>query len=598
MSAKVGRKRQSPIWDYFEYDCVLDKSKCLVVERDKICGTFLKGKNPTNLKLTLRRVREHAQASSPETEANSRQGSCFQRRPDGCWLVNSQEHHKREEALVNMFIETGISTLLCESIAFKKFSNSLEPKFQTPGAARVNSLIGAKMDIPKQKLKELIKEARKLTLCVDGWSKRGLRASFMGVHHALLNLHRLEHLHTGEAIARCIDQTLEKWAVGKEKVLLVVTDNGANIVKAVQLLQNRRRTDDTNSSQDEQRAAGEGQNEIKFHRMPCLAHTLQLTIKDAIKHPTADSVITKARKLVHAVRKSSVANEEMIKRCGKTLIRDCTTRWNSTFDMLRRLLETRAELNQLLEQLEMDTLLTSDWTKMENLVKLFEPFAIHTDQLQSDSQSLSQVVPCLLNLEAHLLTSPFRNPLAQVLLKSLGERFAGILNPDSTQFDATPAGACLLDSNVSLILQSPDTAPLMKAAKSFVQNLAAQYNPGTTSQDDVNTAEPTETVTGVPPSVLQKYRFLASRIELNLSCPNPDGLFTEVEKYITEVKQGAVYPKLAPVALDLVSAPASQAFVERIFSVCGLLSSGLRNRTTTSLEQRVFLKINKKLLLD
>ncbi|CAI5682892.1 unnamed protein product [Oreochromis niloticus] len=579
---------------------------------------------------------------------------CFQRRPDGCWLVNSQEHHKREEALVNMFIETGISTQLSESIAFKNFSNSLEPKFRTPGAARVNCLIGAKVDIAKQKLKELIKEARKLTLCVDGWSKRGLTASFMGVsacfyhppggqvHHALPNLHRLEHPHTGEAIARCIDQTLEEWAVGKEKVLLVVTDNGANIVKAVRLLQNRRRTDDTNGSQDEQRAAGEGQHEMwmeseseesdteceergdfdlelqeygessKFHRMPCLAHTLQLTIKDAMKHPTADSVITKARKLVHAVRKSSVANEEMIKRCGKTLIRDCTTRWNSTFDMLRRLLETRAELNQLLEQLKMDTLLTSDWAKLENLVKLFEPFAIHTDQLQSDSQSLSQVVPCLLNLEAHLLTSPFRNPLAQVLLKSLRERFAGILNPDSTQFDATPAGACLLDPNVSLILQSPDTASLMKAAKSFVQNLAAQYNPRTTSQDDVNTAEPTETVTGVPPSVLQKYRFLASRIELNLSYVNQDGLFTEMEKYITEVKQGvfnetplhfwkarqAVYPKLAPVALDLVSAPASQAFVERIFSVCGLLSSGLRNRTTTSLEQRVFLKSNKKLLLD
>ncbi|CAI5682173.1 unnamed protein product [Oreochromis niloticus] len=217
----------------------------------------------------------------------------------------------------------------------------------------------------------------------------------------------------------------------------------------------------------------------KFHRMPCLAHTLQLTIRDAMKHPTADLVITKARKRVHA-------------------------------------------------------------------------------------------------------------------------------------FDATPAGACLLDPNVSLILQSPDVASLMKAAKFFVQNLAAQYNPGTTSQDDVNTAEPTETVTGVPPSVLQKYRFLASRIELNLSYVNQDGLFTEMEKYITEVKQGvfnetplhfwkarkAVYPKLAPVALDLVSAPASQAFVERIFSVCGLLSSGLRNRTTTSLEQRVFLKINKKLLLD
>lgn len=45
-------------------------------------------------------------------------------------------------------------------------------------------------------------------------------------------------------------------------MLLAVTDNGVNIVKAVRLLQNRRRTDDTNGSQDEQRAAGEGQDEM------------------------------------------------------------------------------------------------------------------------------------------------------------------------------------------------------------------------------------------------------------------------------------------------------------------------------------------------
>lgn len=129
----------------------------------------------------------------------------------------------------------------------------------------------------------------------------------------------------------------------------------------------------------------DGENN-KFQRMPCLAHTLQLTLKAAMKHPNADLLISRARKLVHALRKSSVANEAMIKKCGKTLVRDCSTRWNSTSNMLRRLLEFRTELNQVLEDLGMDTLLTSDWAKLENLAKLLEPFAIHTDQLQNDSQ--------------------------------------------------------------------------------------------------------------------------------------------------------------------------------------------------------------------
>ncbi|KAL1249595.1 hypothetical protein QQF64_020600 [Cirrhinus molitorella] len=387
------------------------------------------------------------------------------------------------------------------------------------------------MDKAKQKLKDIIKEARLVSLCVDGWSKRGLTASFMGVsacfyhppggqvHHALLNLHRMEHPHTGEAIARCIDQTLDEWGIGEDKVLLIVTNNGSNIVKAVRLLGDRSREqsgESADGSQPQPGGAGDNQDELwlqseseesdmedeecgeleldlpdygennKFQRMPCFTHTLQLTLKDAMKHPNADSLITRARNLVSAVRKSSVANEALIKKCGKTLVRNCSTCWNSTFDMLRRLQEIRAELNQVLEELSMDTLLTSDWTKLEKLVKLLEPFAIHTDQLQNDSQSLSQVVPCLLNLEAHLLTTTAGKQLAQVLLKSLRERFSSILSPDSPQFDATPAAACLMDPSVSLVLQTPDTVPLRRAAQSFVQKLAAaQNNLATASQDDV-----------------------------------------------------------------------------------------------------------------
>jgi hypothetical protein len=60
--------------------------------------------------------------------------------------------------------------------------------------------------------------------------------------------------------------------------------------------------------------------------------------------------------------------------------------------------------------------------------------------------------------------------------------------------------------------------------------------------------------------------------------------------------QHITYPELASLAEDVISAPASEAFVERIFSVCGTLTSGQRNRTSTMLEQRVFLKMNRKLV--
>ena len=49
-------------------------------------------------------------------------------------------------------------------------------------------------------------------------------------------------------------------------------------------------------------------------------------------------------------------------------------------------------------------------------------------------------------------------------------------------------------------------------------------------------------------------------------------------------------------ALDLVAASASQAYVEPLFSVCGDLTARKRNKTKGSLENRVFLKLNCAML--
>ena len=50
------------------------------------------------------------------------------------------------------------------------------------------------------------------------------------------------------------------------------------------------------------------------------------------------------------------------------------------------------------------------------------------------------------------------------------------------------------------------------------------------------------------------------------------------------------------VAVDLLAPPASQAFVERLFSVCGMLSHGRRNRMEKSLKMRVMfcMRLNKE----
>jgi len=60
----------------------------------------------------------------------------------------------------------------------------------------------------------------------------------------------------------------------------------------------------------------------------------------------------------------------------------------------------------------------------------------------------------------------------------------------------------------------------------------------------------------------------------------------------------AALPTLAPIALEIVSVPASQAYVERVFSVSGDITSGKRNRLSKNLNNRVLLKMNCKFYND
>ena len=51
-------------------------------------------------------------------------------------------------------------------------------------------------------------------------------------------------------------------------------------------------------------------------------------------------------------------------------------------------------------------------------------------------------------------------------------------------------------------------------------------------------------------------------------------------------EQSNIYSVLTLIAQDLVFAPSSQAFVETLFSVCGMLTVGRRNRMDKSLNMR------------
>lgn len=358
------------------------------------------------------------------------------------------------------------------------------------------------MAVNEAKLKLLLSSSRRVTICLDGWSKKGLSASFLGVsacffdpiaskpQHAFLSLAQIKHPHTGYMLSHCLEASLVKWGIPKEKILLIVTDNGANMIKAVRLLRERAQvtkevmeseivegSDDDAISEEDDGVQDEA-NEIDFSlldtpyiRLGCMAHTLQLVVKKAYDGPYKE-VLSKIRALVGKVRKSSVIMERIVDKCGKVVVGDNSTRWNSTYFMAKRLIEIRRELNDALADMNMDSLLIGEWVLVEELVDLLEPFAAHTDILQSNSLSLSNVIPSMLDLECHLDQFPHAKFLTISMLTDLRQRCASMFQPNHSDFNPIPASACLLDpSCASFILGSEQSiSELREAAKVYILN--------------------------------------------------------------------------------------------------------------------------------
>jgi hypothetical protein len=282
--------------------------------------------------------------------------------------------------------------------------------------------------------------------------------------------------------------------------------------------------------------------------------------------------------------------------------------------MIQRLLEVEQTVNCLMEEASQDTLATTEWKKLEEMQNLLAPFKQHTDILQTDCQSLSSILPSLMDLECHLqdFKTVSNKAFITSMLTAFKGRFSIFLDPENEKFNALPAAACLLDPTVAAVLLTPEMRELLESAKRCIVSLDTDLQNSGPSDDQTQQNQNGSQMDELMSPALKRFRFLAAKfsVDSQITSSAPESIQSDLVKYILELRnfnaqQAAdpmdfwknrrpTYNKLAPVAEDILTAPASQAFVERIFSVCGLLTAGRRNRMEKSLETRVFLKINRE----
>ena len=145
----------------------------------------------------------------------------------------------------------------------------------------------------KHRITELLQSAKYISLTTDIWTSTNCHYSFLSLtahfivcasmekKDVMVTSWLFDESHTGANISAAILSCIQAWEI-EEKVVCIVHDNAANMVS--------------------------GLNIANVASLPCLAHSLQLIIKDGVLlQPAVVQLLSCARSLVGHYQCSNVA---------------------------------------------------------------------------------------------------------------------------------------------------------------------------------------------------------------------------------------------------------------------------------------------------
>ena len=180
-----------------------------------------------------------------------------------------------------------------------------------------------------------------------------------------------------------------------------------------------------------------GLNIANITSLPCLAHTLQLIIKDGILlQQSVVQLLSCARSLVGHYHCSNVAFntfrqiQAQLNLPQHVLIQDVATRWNSSYYMLERLVEQKKAITASNTECQPPSeLRAQQWILAEKVVKLWKVFEEATRQISGDYSSASIVIPIINSLKRKISQEEDDHGIMGMkrgMLRSITDRYGDI----------------------------------------------------------------------------------------------------------------------------------------------------------------------------
>ncbi|XP_061542548.1 E3 SUMO-protein ligase ZBED1-like [Phycodurus eques] len=529
------------------------------------------------------------------------------------------------ESILNMLVADMRPLSMVDDKGFRKMISTFNPKYSMPSLTYFTNMMEKKHQEMTAKLENVLQDTECVALTTDFWTSvateayLGVTCHFLGEDWEMKSLYlttmRLEERHAAADIADWLEETVAKFHIPFTKVKVVVHDNGANVVAAAGILEDRH----------------------GWASLRCSGHTLNLVVQNTLKNKdTIANCVDSARCLVEHFNKSELACNKLKEKQQEMgmvplmLIQDVSTQWNSTYHMLSRLLGQRWPVTAALSDPEVNTIAKQhyldlnpeQWSLGEELAQVLGPFEGVTEFLSGEQYVTLSALPQLVhNLKKSTLSVAFKTASVRAFQAQVAEQIterwqklflfqpegpntvllAAALDPRFRKLKFLPAEDVF---KVQCTIQSMALAVKKKARESnesgnevtakskdclgtkygsLLKSMLGSSSDSSSSSDEENEDENEQLRQAVQREVLQYFG------EQPLS---------KKENPLPWWKTNAIrYPTLAKLAKSFLAIPATSTSSERLFSTAGNFAPKRRaSLSSEHVDMLTFLHCNHKIL--
>lgn len=407
-------RAKSKVWKYFGFDtnaegCILQWKKIYC----RICmAQIAYSGNTSNLSYHLEK--NHPDEFCEFVKSNTEQmreafATAFSKlKPEASQLAppealaakagHGHESKRQQEltaAVLGLICEGLYPASIVDEPTFKVLLKTADPRYEPPSRKFVCfKAIPERYGAVREAVLKELGDASWCGISTDTWRSETqnrayvtLAAHFLGggapgclsVGSRCLKTFEVPEENTAEAITRVLYEAFIEWGISA-KVFGATTDCGKDIVKACSLL------------------------DVAV-QMPCLGHTFDAGIRQALQLPRLAALLGRCRRLVEYFQQSTVATYMLYEKQKQQQVAQCmlvsnrVAWWGTTLAMLQRLREQQFVIaGVLVEDSNNHHLMleASEWATIEGLVDLLHPFKQVAEMLSASKYpTISMVKPLL-----------------------------------------------------------------------------------------------------------------------------------------------------------------------------------------------------------